>query len=75
MSRYDKLINKFRKLPTPLLITGVASRFVFGLGLGATLAATTMRRSNWKLIGGIVMAVGTLMAVPVGRRVLNPTRC
>jgi hypothetical protein len=70
-----KLIKRFRKLPTPLLAAAVLSRFVFGLGMGATLASTTMRRRNWKLIGGVLMALGTLLVVPAGRRVWNPTRC
>ena len=60
--RYCDLIAKFRRLPTPLLTLLVLSRFVFGTGLGAVLAAP--RKSPWKRVGSGVMAAGVLLALP-----------
>jgi hypothetical protein len=69
MGSYGEIIERFRRLPTPLLYTHVASRFVFGFGLGATLAAS--RRSSWRMAGWITMILGALLALPGGITVLR----
>lgn len=63
-------VDKFRRLPQQELIALVFSRFVFGFGLGALLAAFG-RRDSWKIIGGVSMALGTLLALPAARRILT----
>lgn len=68
MKWFDQLICRFRKLPTPLLVTAVLSRFVFGVGIGA-LAAGSMKRANWKLIGSLIMAAGLVLVAPAGVKV------
>jgi hypothetical protein len=57
-----EILTKFRRLPTPLLVLAVLSRFVFGVGLGATLAAP--RRSSWREAGWAIMALGLLLVLP-----------
>jgi len=69
-----KMIYRFRELPTPLLVTAVASRFVFGLGLGALLAGKMPRRHR-KLFGKLMMAVAVAMVCPVGRQVWRKKAC
>lgn len=63
MNWLDQLICRFRKLPTPLLVTAVLSRFVFGLGLGAIIAGSA-KKANWKLIGSVIMGVGATLVAP-----------
>lgn len=67
---FEEKINKFRRLPTPLLTMLVASRFVFGFGLGALIAASH-RRQDWKKIGWVVMAAAVVLALPGAKRVLT----
>lgn len=68
MTRFEQFICRFRKLPTPLLVTAVLSRFIFGVGVGA-LTASSMKRANWKLISGLIMAAGVAMVAPAGVKV------
>ena len=65
---YAQILCKFRRLPTPLLVMAVLSRFVFGLGVGELLAVS-MRRVNWKLVGGVTLGVGLALVVPAGVKV------
>jgi hypothetical protein len=65
MTWFDQVICRFRRLPQPLLLLAVFSRFVFGIGVGALLAASI--KGNWKRIGWILMALGTAMVIPAGR--------
>lgn len=62
-------LERVRRLPTPLFVIVVLSRFVFGFGLGAILAA--QRRSPWKLVGCIAMALATVMAIPAAEQILK----
>ncbi|MHB9105600.1 MAG: hypothetical protein ACYDCO_00975 [Armatimonadota bacterium] len=68
MGWFDQFICRFRRLPTPLLVTAVLSRFVFGVGVGA-LTASSMKQANWKLIGSLIMAAGMVLVAPAGVRV------
>lgn len=44
-----KLVNEFRKLPTPILLSHVTSKFVFGVGLGVLLAGY-LKDFGWGII-------------------------
>ena len=69
MNWISEKLNRFRLLPTPLLTTVVAAKFLFGFGLGAVLARRT--RANWTVIGAIAMALATAMALPIARQILS----
>lgn len=58
------ILNRFRQLPTPLLIASVLSRFVFGVGLGALLASSTP--GNWRRRGWCLLVFGLGLLVPAG---------
>jgi hypothetical protein len=66
---YCEKIEKFRQLPTPLLMVLVLSRFVFGFGLGAALAAP--RKSSWRAVGWATMGLAVLLALPAAKEVLE----
>jgi len=68
MGLFEQFMCRFRKLPTPLLITAVLSRFIFGVGVGA-LTASRMKRANWNLISGLIMAAGVVLVAPAGVKV------
>ena len=70
---FKEMICRFRELPTPLLVTGVLSRFVFGFGLGAVLAGS--KKSNWKTIGGVTMGAGLVMVLPAAMKVWAKGHC
>gem|GEM_PF-2527535 len=68
MRWFEQFMCRFRKLPTPLLVTAVLSRFVFGVGVGA-LTASSVKRANWKLISSLIMAAGIALVTPAGVKV------
>jgi len=62
-------MEKFRRLPTPLLVLVVLARFIFGFGMGASLAAP--RGSTWKPVGWTLMVLSVLLALAAGKDVLK----
>ena len=63
-----EMICRFRELPTPLLVTAVVSRFVFGVGLGTLLAGKMPRRHRMRF-STLMMAAAVAMVLPVGMQV------
>jgi len=60
-----KLIKRFRKLPTPLLIMLVNGKVVISLGIGVLLATYLI---NW--VWGIII-LGVILIIPGGNKVLT----
>ncbi len=60
-----KLIKRFRKLPTPLLIMLVNGKAIISLGIGVLLATYLI---NW--VWGIII-LGVILMIPGGNKVLT----
>jgi len=69
MNFADRLYGKLRRMPTPALITVITAKFLFGLGLGAALAAP--RGSKGRKTGGLIMLLTTLLSIPLAVQVLS----
>jgi len=65
----DRLYAKLRRMPTPTLIAVITAKFLFGLGLGAALAAP--RESTGRKTGGLIMLLTTLLSIPFAVKVLS----
>lgn len=59
-------IEKFRKLPNPYFITLVASRFIFGVGLGLLLATWLPIWTGW-----IFIALALVIVIPFARIIFS----
>lgn len=58
-----RLVKKFRKLPTPIMISHIAGKFLFGLGVGL-LVASYLHQLDWYLFGGIIILISLIMQIP-----------
>ena len=56
-------IEKLKKLPKSLLVAHIASKFIFGVGLGALLAGY-LREYNWRLYGWLLIILSLIVAIP-----------
>lgn len=69
MNYADRLYGKLRRMPTPTLIGVITAKFLFGLGLGAALAAP--RGSKGRKTGALIMLITTLLSTPLAVKVLS----
>lgn len=51
------LINRFRKLPIPILILHITAKFVFGVGLGVLLANYLSGFGSWIILLALIMSI------------------
>ncbi len=51
------LINRFRKLPIPILILHITAKFVFGVGLGVLLANYLSGFGWWIILLALIMSI------------------
>ena len=51
------MVDKFRKLPTAMIILHIASKAIIALGLGALLAQWIGGFAWWLIIAGVVLSV------------------
>ena len=58
--RIKKLINEFRKLPTPVLILHVMSKFIFGIGLGVLLAGHVKFSGWWIILLSLIIGIPSI---------------
>lgn len=56
-------IDKFRQLPTPLMITHVSSKFCFGVGLGVLLSGYLKGYGWWIILGSLVLGIPSTMSI------------
>ena len=61
-------IEKFRALPTPLLMAHVAAKFVGGVGIGMLIAAYA--GGDWVAAGWVLIALSFVIAIPSSKRIL-----
>ena len=50
-------VDKFRKLPTPMIILHIASKVIIGIGLGAALAKWIGPYGWWLIVIGMVLSI------------------
>lgn len=62
MNWYMEILHRFRRTSTSTLVCTMSSKFAFGFGLGALLAATV--KGDWKRIGAVTMLASLVVAVP-----------
>ena len=63
-------IEKFRTLPTSIMILHVTGKFLFGIGMGILLASY-IYCYNWQSIGWIIIVVALLTGIPGAYKVLK----
>lgn len=74
MSWYGKMMKKFSKMPRRMMMTGVLGK-VFGPTMDVRgLLGISMKKNNWKWVGGLIILAGTLTAVITGRQVMRMAR-
>ena len=69
MKSMDKFVKRFRKLPTPYLYGHVASKFLFGLGLGIVIASylACSKVGFWIIVLSIVLAIPSTYTILSGK--------
>ena len=65
INRFMSLINRFRKLPMPILILHTKAKFVFGVGIGVLLASYLSGFGWW------IILLASVMAIPGAYKVLS----
>jgi hypothetical protein len=70
MSWFAEKFEKFRKLPTRLLMLHVTSKFLFGVGLGALLASY-LKGLDWQICGWSLIILSLIIAIPSTYRILK----
>jgi len=65
-----KMIERFRKMPLPIMALHITSKFVFGLGLGALLTVY-FANYDWWALGWLLIALSLIMAIPSVCKVLK----
>lgn len=58
-----KFVNEFRKLPTPILLSHVTSKFVFGIGLGVLLAGYLKGLGWWIMLLSFIIAIPSAITI------------
>jgi len=66
MGWFGDKIEKFRQIPNPYFAMHIASRFLFGVGLGLLLAIWLPAWTGW-----IFIVVALLIAIPSVRIILG----
>lgn len=51
------LINRFRELPTPIIVLHISAKFVFGVGLGVLLAGYLTGFGWWLILLSLIMGI------------------
>ncbi|NQT21958.1 MAG: hypothetical protein HQ579_00805 [Candidatus Omnitrophica bacterium] len=51
------IVDKFRNLPTPLLLLHILSKAIIAFGLGVLLASYFKTYAVWIITGGIVLSI------------------
>ena len=62
-------IDNMIKLPRPLLVAHVFTKFLLGVGFGALLAAYF--QYNWRLVGWVLVSMAVIMDIPSLHRILR----
>ena len=57
------LSDGVRKLPTPMLIVFVASKFILGIGIGVVLAQYLAPAGWWFIIIGFVLSLIAMLKI------------
>ena len=69
MSWLNRNIDNMIKLPRPLFITHIFSKFLVGVGIGFILAGYF--DYNWKLWGWVLIVVAVIIDIPSVYRILR----
>jgi hypothetical protein len=64
------LIEKFKKLPTSIMVLHISGKFLFGVGFGA-LITSYLQQYNWELYGWIIIIIALLTQIPGAYKTLK----
>lgn len=59
----ERLVNEFRKLPTPVLFSHVISKFVFGVGLGVLIARYVEFSGWWIILLSLIIGIPSITVI------------
>jgi len=51
------VVDRFRKLPTPMIVLHIASKAIIGIGLGAALAEWLGAYGWWIVVLGVALSI------------------
>jgi len=70
MSWYGRKVQKFRELPTALMMLHISCKAIFTLGLGALLAVY-LKGANWQIIGWVLIIISLVLSIPSAYAILK----
>lgn len=70
MSWFAEKIQRFRELPTALMMLHIGCKVIFALGLGALLAVS-LKGANWQIIGWALIIISLVLSIPSSYAILK----